>query len=504
MTEMYSGTGPGGWPWVHGLRRRNLILLCMVLGALAALGQAPLGLWPATVLAFAAIYGIWSQGWPTRRSALIGWAAGTGYFLISLSWIVEPFLVDVARYGWMAPFAVFFLSGGLALFWGLSFGVAARIAPNAAGWITAFVLTEALRGVVFTGFPWAQPGHVLIGTPMMQWAGFAGALVLTLAVLAGAVALWHLLRGQRIMGGLSLAVLAGAYVAGGSLNPVEDVPEDAKIVRLVQPNAPQDEKWDPEKIGMFYRRQLDFTGAGAVPDLVVWPESSFPLWLNDAEEALRRVANRARGAYVALGIQRYEGERNFNSLALIGPGGDVSALYDKQHLVPFGEYLPFGSVLKRFGLRGLAAEDGAGFSAGPGPKLIDVPGMGRALPLICYEGVFPGDVAAAPERPDFMLLITNDAWFGEVSGPYQHLAQARLRSVEQGVPMIRVANTGISAMIDARGDITGSLPLGEAGWLDLPMPPKRAETLYSKTADWPILAVMLLGLGFGSFRRRSL
>jgi apolipoprotein N-acyltransferase len=160
--------------------------------------------------------------------------------------------------------------------------------------------------------------------------------------------------------------------------------------------------------------------------------------------------------------------------------------------VPFGEYVPFGDWLGQVGIHGLAASQGQGYSSGPGAQVIELGDLGRALPLICYEGVFPQDVRAAPERPDFMLLITNDAWFGQVSGPYQHLAQARLRSAEQGLPMIRVANTGVSAMIDATGQITARIPMGQAGWRDAPLPPSLPPTFYARIGD--LAMVLLFGL----------
>jgi apolipoprotein N-acyltransferase len=182
---------------------------------------------------------------------------------------------------------------------------------------------------------------------------------------------------------------------------------------------------------------------------------------------------------------------------VIGPEGEVTDLYDKWHLVPFGEYIPFGENLADLGIRGLAARDGGGYAAGPGPALVDLPGIGPGLPLICYEGIFAEEVNASDVRPRVLLLITNDAWFGVRSGPQQHFAQGRLRAIELGVPMVRAANTGISGVIDGKGRILGSLPMGEAGALFLPLPPVLPATVYARTGDLPaILAIMgILGLG---------
>ena len=193
-----------------------------------------------------------------------------------------------------------------------------------------------------------------------------------------------------------------------------------------------------------------------------------------------------------LGIQRAEGPRIYNSMISLDADGRQMGLYDKHHLAPFGEYVPFGDLMARFGIHGLAATTGNGFSAGPGAALLDAGALGKALPLICYEAVFTQDVLSAPGRADFLMQITNDAWFGTRSGPYQHLAQARMRAIEQGLPMMRAANTGVSAMIDPLGRITDALPLGQAGYIDAVMPHPQLPTIYSRIGDYPILILLFV------------
>jgi len=480
------------------------VALVLGTGALAALGQAPWGLWPLTLAGVALLYALWRQtdGW--RAAAWLGFGAGTGHFLLALHWITEPFMVDAARHGWMAPFALVALAAGLGLFWGAALALARAAGGGAAAFVAGLGLAEALRGRLFTGFPWAQPGHALIDTPLLHWASWLGAPGLLTLVLVTGVALWHLVAGARAGAAVVLAAVAGLWPAGAALTPGAAPQPGAPVVRLVQPNAPQHEKWDPDKMQTFFDRQRAFSAAGAAPpDLVVWPETAVPVLLERAGPTLGAVAGAARGAPVVLGIQRSEGRRIYNSLAVVGAGGAVRDVYDKHHLVPFGEYMPFGDVMARWGIHGLAANEGRGYSAGPGPRLVDVPGLGRALPLICYEGVFARDLLAAPSRPDFLLLITNDAWFGRVSGPYQHLAQARLRSAELGLPMIRVANTGVSAMIDAAGRVTAHLPLGEAGWRDAALPPPLRETVYARLGDAPALAFWAALLALSAWRGRA-
>lgn len=488
------------------LRPRWRLALVFALGAVAAMGQAPLGLWWLSLLAFAACFVVLPALPTWRAAAWGGWAMGAGYFALSLSWIVEPFFVDIARHGWMAPFALFGLSGGLALFWALAAGLAHALRGGALGLACALTLSEALRGTLFTGFPWAQPGHALIDTALLPLAALAGALGLTFALLAAASALAALLTGPRLVGILGLAAFAALFVVAANLPPAPQTPQDAPTVRLIQPNAPQHLKWDPAHIQTFFDRQIAFTSepgqGGPRPDLVVWPETAIPVLLNNAQPTLETIARAAQGAPVVLGLQRRHGLRLFNSLVALDPAGKVTALYDKHHLVPFGEYIPYGDTLQTFGITAFAAQRGMGYSPGPGAQVIDLGALGRALPLICYEGVFPQDVHAAPGRANVMLLVTNDAWFGRISGPYQHLAQARLRSAEQGVPMIRVANTGVSAMIDARGGITARIPLNKAGWRDAALPPPMAPTFYARMGDWPSLAVLLAVLALSCLYNR--
>lgn len=481
-------------------------LIVIAIGALAALGQAPFGIWPATLLMLALVFGLFLNTASWRQAAGLGWAFGTGYFLLALSWIVEPFLIDVARHGWMAPFALLGLAAGLALFWAAGLALGRAAGGGSAGFIGGLALLEAARGYLFTGFPWAQPGHVLIDTAMLHWASYVGSLGLTALLLGGAAALWHAVAGVRAAGAVVVVLLGLLWPLGAWLRPEAAADADAPIVRLIQPNAPQHEKWQADKIQGFFDRQILFTQAGETrPDLIVWPETAVPVMLNSAAPTLEVISEAAGGVPVVVGLQRYDGARLYNSLALVEAGGTVAAVYDKHHLVPFGEYVPFGDWLGQIGIHGLAANEGQGYSSGPGAQVIDLGDLGRALPLICYEGVFPQDVRSAPERPDFMLLITNDAWFGQVSGPYQHLAQARLRSAEQGLPMIRVANTGVSAMIDATGQITAEIPMGRAGWRDAPLPPPLGPTIYARTGDLAMLVLLglLLGLSLLGNRRRA-
>ncbi|MBR9763921.1 MAG: apolipoprotein N-acyltransferase [Rhodobacteraceae bacterium] len=474
----------------------------LLAGALTASAQAPLSLWPMAFLGFAALAQAHLSVGTPRGAAFRGWLFGTGYFAAALFWIVEPFMVDAARDGWMAPFALVLMATGLALFWGGALWAAKALAPRgrvaALAFAGALVLAEALRGWIFTGFPWALIGHGLIASPLLPLAAFGGAHGLGLLVLLPAALLGRAIARRRLLPG-GVAVLI--FIAALSLSlvlPPRALPAgpDAPLIRLVQPNAAQREKWDPEMVPVFWRRMLSYTAASRPdqrrPDLVIWPETSVPYLLNEGEALTEVLAEAARGSALAVGIQRREGARYYNSLAVLDRSGEIHDVYDKHHLVPFGEYLPLGDQLAKLGIRAFAAQEGFGYSAGPGAALLQIPGIGATLPLICYEAIFPRDIRAAPARPDLLLQVTNDAWFGSLSGPYQHLAQARLRAVENGLPMIRVANTGVSALISADGAVLDSLALNTEGFLDLALPPPSAPTPYSRSGDLPALLLALL------------
>lgn len=488
--------------WAVQLSQRgwlNRLLAYVLLGFVAALGHAPFGQMWATVLAFVVVFfAIAAEaGW--RRIAFAAWAFGLGYFAVSLHWIVQPFFVDVARHGWMAPFALLFMAAGMALFWAIAGAVAAMFVGGSRVWalVAGFVTAELARSLVLTGFPWALLGHVWIDTPIAQLAatvGPHGLSFVTVAIPALIVGLW----GRKPWMLAPAAVCAAGWVALDP-GPVPAPTADAPIVRLIQPNARQDLKWDPGMADTLFRRLLDLTARGGAnadpdvtPDLVVWPETSVQWLLEYSEGVLRDVSLAAGGAPTVLGILRRDTGRYYNSMVVVDRAGEVTDLYDKWHLVPFGEYIPLGEMLARIGITGFAPSQGGGYSAGTGPALIDIPGLGPALPLICYEGIFPEEVNAAPGRARMMILITNDAWFGNWAGPAQHFAQAQLRAIEQGLPLIRVANTGISGMIDSKGRVTGQLPLNVAGALDLPLPDALSPTIYTKTGDWPVIVLLNL------------
>ena len=494
-----------------------------LLGAVMSLGLAPFGLWPVAFLALVGVFHSLTQADRARadqaqgnaaqggalRAAWLGWFAGAGYFGAGLNWIVEPFMVDAAKYGWMAPFALVLMAFGLGLFWAAAAGSARLFARPGLGLVVTWSAAELARGYVLTGFPWALVGHMWLDTPVAQMAGLIGANGLTwLTLLAAGLAV-----GWRKWGMAAGAALLGAAFAFGFWVLAQPDPVTPGVtLRLVQPNAAQDAKWDPDHAQIFYNRLMQATAAPQTPgmakvDLVIWPETALPYLVEDTPDLPAMISAAANGVPVAVGLQRVERSgpevRGFNSLRIYGAGGALLAAYDKHHLVPFGEYIPLGDLLfDWFGIRAFAAQTGNAYSAGPGPKVLDLGGkLGTVLPLICYEAVFPQDLRGTA-RADWILQITNDAWFGTLTGPFQHADQARLRASEQGLPLVRVANTGVTEVVDARGRVTAALPFGTEGRLDAALPGKLGPPPYASWGEIPVL-LLLAGCALLAIRRQS-
>lgn len=472
-----------GWP---GWRQAGLHLLA---GAGIALAQAPLLAW---YLAFPSlVWALWRMSRPQTVSGAwwAGWLVGAGYFGAYLNWIVHPFFVDPVTYGWMAPFAFLLMAFGLGLFWALASALAVRMPNRLFGLAALLAGAELLRGHIFTGFPWAMVGHLWLGSPLELSAADVGATGLTVATLLAAVLpLWNRMLGGLASAGLLLGGLIVSVVhGGGAATPLRDV-----TLRLVQPAAEQHLKWDPDQARALFRRQLDLTARGTPADLTIWPETAIPYLFEYSPEVPGIISAASGGRAVAIGVQRVEGQQGWNSLRVVSGDGAVTATYDKHQLVPFGEYMPFGDLLfDWFGIGAFAAQIGNGYSAGATAQVLDLgPRFGKVLPLICYEAVFP-DIPRSVDRPDWMLQITNDAWFGPYTGPFQHFQLSRLRAIEMGLPLVRVGNTGVTAVIDARGHVDQMLPFGLPGALDVDgLPTALPATPYARFGD--LVAYLLL------------
>ncbi len=488
---------------LSGWRRHGAAALC---GALASAALPPLHLLPLLIPAFTGL--LWLMDGSSRRrdAALLGWSFGFGHMLAGLYWIGIAFLVDPGRHGLVMPVALLGLTAGLGLFPALAVLLTAwagwRGAARVALLATAWLAVEWLRAWVLTGFPWNLIGNVWSFSPaMLQLAALTGvwglSLVTVLAAAAPAV-LVEARRGRGRRAFVAAMLLLPALVWGGGSLRLAGAPAlgtevvDGVTLRLVQPSIEQALKWKAALRRDHVERQMRLSAAPGAERIshVIWAETAVPYLLaQDAE--LRRLIARVvpEGGLLLAGAPRAgaevgRGPRLWNSLHALDRRGEIVGTYDKVHLVPFGEYMPLRSVL---GFAKLAAGS-VDFSPGAGALALDLRGLPAFAPLICYEAIFPGQVVPAGTRPEWLLNVTNDAWFGTSSGPYQHFASARIRAVEEGLPLVRVANNGISAVVDAYGRIVGRLGLNEVGVLDSPLPkPVERLTLYARFGDWMAL-----------------
>jgi apolipoprotein N-acyltransferase len=516
------------WGW-----RR--ILIAFAAGAATALALPPLSIWPIPFLTFPVLVWLLDGAADATRSAVrsaavVGWWFGFGYFLAGLYWIGHAFLVDAKTFAWLLPFAVVLLPAGLAFF--PAFGLAlarllwskspVRVLALAAG----LTIAEWLRGHVLTGFPWNAFGYALATPlPLAQTGaliGLWGLTAIAIAVYASPAVLADdrsVTRRRWLAPTLSALVLL-AMIAYGALrlwgSPTAYV--DNVRLRIMQPNLQQDDKFRYSQKQAVMSRYIGLSDRASGPQAsgiadvthLIWPESAFPFFLTREADALAQIAALLPEGTVLItgGIRAPEGaapnaavSRAYNSIYVIDHDGSVLSVYDKVHLVPFGEYLPFQDQLERLGFQQLTKVAG-GFIPGDRQRILPVPRAPSLAPLICYEIIFPSAAVPTGERPGWMLNLTNDGWFGISSGPYQHFQQARLRAIEEGLPLVRAANTGISAVVDPLGRIVRSLPLGGEGVLDAPLPKPMAIPLYARFGDVP--AGVMVTFGFiVALRRRA-
>jgi apolipoprotein N-acyltransferase len=513
------------WGW-----RRWLIAFAA--GALSALAMAPFNFWPILFVTFPTL--VWlidgsgtGRGRGLRSAAATGWWFGFGYFLAGLYWVGYAFLVDAPTFGWLLPIAVVGLPAGLAIF--IAFGTAlarllwTRGAMRILALGVALTTSEWLRGHLLTGFPWNAFGYALTAPLVLaQGAALIGIWGLTfVAVVAGASPATLVDdRAETRWPWLPLALSIAVLVAVGGFGAVRLARTPTRFVdgvelRIMQPNLQQDVKFNyaaKQKVMDRYIALSERASGMQQTDtrdttILIWPESAFPFFLAREPDALSQITQLLGGRTLLItGAVRLGEPFNpanptvYNSIYVIDHDGSIVSIYNKVHLVPFGEYLPFQRFLEAIGLQQLTKLPG-GFSAGDRRRPISVPGAPPALPLICYEAIFPDELMPDGPRPDWMVNVTNDGWFGISSGPYQHLQQARVRAVEQGLPMVRAANTGISAVIDPLGRIVESLPLGTEGLLTTRLPRPVGSPVYARVGDVPAAMILTIAL-LAVIRRR--
>ena len=499
------------------------VLLAALLGAISAFAFEPVGWWPLLPVAFAVLCELICRARSVWRGLLIGWAFGVGQFVVGLNWIATAFTYQAAMPAWLGWVAVVLLSLYLAIYPALAAGLGWRFGrDNRVALVLAlagaWAITEWLRGVMFTGFPWNPAAAALAPTPLITMSALTGTYGLSAFVVLFGGAIWL----EYYRKWLPLVIIAGVTVLVWLL-PASAVPPDpltVRSVRIVQPNIGQQDKWRPGFDEEAARRLATLSGPPTdEPRLLLWPEAAITDPIEDARSPRHQAFaefQRTRATTLlgpndrlltgGLALEGGAGGRAIaaaNSVYVLGPGGRILGRYDKAHLVPYGEYLPMRPLLTSIGLSRLAPGD-ADFTAGPGPRTVDL-GLpfGKVGFQLCYEIIFSGQVVDQRDRPQFIFNPSNDAWFGRW-GPPQHLAQARLRAAEEGIPVLRATPTGISAVIDARGRVVKELPWRTAGVIDAVLPPAaRSATPFARLGNLiPLLLGFALIIGAIVLQRR--
>jgi apolipoprotein N-acyltransferase len=475
------------------------IALAFLMGALASFALPPYDFFAVCFVSFPVL--VWlidgavdnAGAGPIRRllpAAMIGWWFGFGYFVFGLWWIGNALLVDAANFAWAIPFAILGLPAFLAIFYAFAAALARLLWSDGLGRVLAlafgFGITEWLRSFVLTGFPWNAIGYAAMPVPLlMQSSVIVGLLAMnTLAVVVFAMP--ALLAGRRdLRSGLVLALLLVCAHVGFGAYRLHFAAVEAKgpQVRIVQPSIAQDLKWDASARRGILDKYIAMTGEAPrngkpKPQVIVWPETAVPYILTKTPEALKSIADVLTDGQVllagAIRMEESSGDEDplyYNSIYAIDSDGGITGAADKVHLVPFGEYVPLENILRRFGVSEVIEMPG-GFTAATARRSLTVMGNLIALPLICYEAIFPAEMSYEGPRADVIINVTNDAWYGDTPGPYQHFRQAQLRALEQGLPLVRAANNGLSGIVDPYGRIIDALALDAVGVVDATLPGK--------------------------------
>lgn len=503
--------------------------LTVLLGAIMAAAMPPVDMSPVVFICLPGL--LWlDDGSPNAWASFrLGYAFSAGFFVAGMYWIAVALFVDIAQYWWALPFAVFGVPALLAFFPAAAMGLLGlatrRFRLSGVGRVCLFAVlwcaAEWTRGHILTGFPWNLVGYAWSGgfpgaldlLQVTAWTGIYGLSFLTTLAAAVLALLGRPAPVPRSIRGTLMPVVAAALILGipaiaGAirLDRSPTVLTDT-VLRLVQPSIPQTLRWDPAAAEANFHRLVELSGTAGdqPPAAVLWPEGAATFYL-ERDTAHRQTAAGAapKGGYLITGAIRSDPPtgkptRYFNSIEAIDGTGAIRAVYDKAHLVPFGEYMPLRWLLPIDGFIAGSTD----LSAGDGPHTIRLPGLPPFAPAVCYEAIFPHTIVDERNRPDWILNVTDDAWYGRTSGPYQHFAIARTRAIEEGLPLVRVGNNGISGVVDPEGRVLAHTTLDAIGYADVTLPQQRGKTLYARAGDWIFAALLLLGLIPALLRSRA-
>lgn len=514
--------------WLKAKAGWRVPLVSFMAGALLTTTFSPLSFFPAAFVAFPLMIFLLDQVRSAREAFSAGWWTGFGLFSVGLTWIGHSFTQQDNVPVVLAPFAILALAGVMALYVAGAFVLSQRLwvkGPLRVLLFTAvWMVFEFARGFLFTGFPWHLAGSMwadwLPAAQIASLTSIYGLSALTVLAAASPIVLVERPLKPLALGLLCVPVLAlsaGALWGQARLGANETEYDLSVSLRLVQANINQREKWIPSLIDDHFNRHMRLSRNGSDRGkaegikLLIWPEAAVQRETFDRESSILRWRMSRMldfGSYAITGTPRYQrtsGQVKFyNSLVAFNSRGQLYARYDKVRLVPFGEYVPFQSLFNMIGLSALA---GSSFDHGERSQTIALPGVPAFSPLICYEIIFPGTIPVGAERPGWLLNVTNDGWFGLTNGPYQHLGLARFRAIEEGLPVVRSANTGVSAVIDAYGRTVSSLGLDQSGILDSPLPsaiePPKYSTSFKMMVTLALCLMVMLGFSVTMLRRKT-
>jgi apolipoprotein N-acyltransferase len=495
----------------HGIPKRDY-WLCFLMGLISAAAMAPIHAFPVLLFTFPIFYRLLNKSLTTKQAAVKTWVFHFGYYTAGFYWIAWALMVDIAHDWWVLPFSLFGLPWLMAFYPAITVAIWHRMAWRGTARLLSFVVAlafaEWVRGWAFTGFPWNLWGYTWeVYLPILQSVSLFGMYGLTFFTILFAMTptLWARIKDHvfaRTLLFFTLGLFGVMFAWGmGRLHHQPKNPDNSFIVRVVQPNIAQSAESDPRTRLVEEEKlwTMSATPANAMPKLIIWPESAITLYdtwdVRRLEEHLQTIL--PKGSILAAGMvdtdldEKTNTRRYYNRIAFYDTLGQRLATYDKSHLVPFGEYLPFQEY---WPTKPVAFKDGE-FSKGSGVTTMHLPGLPTFSPLICYEVLFPGATVLRKDRPSFLLNVTNDAWYGYTSGPFQHLGIAQTRAVEEGLPLIRAAKTGVSAVITPFGDIVASRALDTQGVLDYPLPPALKPTLFAQFGNLIFLTILV---GFGA------
>ena len=476
-------------------------IISLVLGSVFALGNNPWALWYLSILSLILWFWHINSNDIPKNIFKETFKFGFGYFVISLIWIVEPFLVEPWVHGWIAPIALIALPSFLALIWAL-FAFLGHYYFSSIGVVIGLSLAEYCRLYLLTGFPWATISYVLLDTKAEKWLSLLGPYGLSLLLLLTCFTIAFTLQIRTKIN--TLLAIFTIFTLFFVPNFFENEPsKNLNVsVRLIQPNAVQEKKWSEEFAPIYFEKMIEMTAQQPKPDIIIWPETSLYLTYNSAFEELDKMRKAAEESILIFGALKIDSRNFLNNSLIIENKNQETVFYDKAKLVPFGEYLPFINLKSYFKISERSNLFGWGFKRGKGSEMLNLSNGLNFVPLICYEAIFSNFLKPSINNADFILQITNDAWFGKSIGPQQHLAQLRIRAIEYGLPVIRVANTGITAIIDANGKLVEKLSVNKSGYLDSFVPSRKQNTIYGLYGNLIFLSLLLLAVAIAFLNKK--